>query len=98
MAAGESGSVDRRGHVLGGLEAPPLPPPRALALQEPARRRARRAGRAERVERRRARQRPLGLAGAQLYAPAPVAPVQYTSAKYPIAAQPYEAQPVYVAA
>ena len=40
----------------------------------------------------------IGLAGAQLYAPAPAAPVQYTSAKYPIAAQPYEAQPVYVAA
>ena len=40
----------------------------------------------------------IGLAGAQFYAPAPLTPVQYTSANYPISAQPYEAQPVYVAA
>ena len=40
----------------------------------------------------------IGLAGAQFYAPAPLTPVQYTSANYPISAQPYEAQLVYVAA
>jgi len=40
----------------------------------------------------------IGLAGAQFYAPAPLTPVQYTSANYPISAQPYEAQLVYIAA